>query len=165
MEYFLAIFNKCKRNIRFGKSKVCKNILVDIERGGIKKILVQDDGSGIDSEYVKTAFIRHATSKISTKDDLDNIASLGFRGEALASIASVSHLTLITKTEMQDFAIEIKLSGGEETSFEVKPFVTGSRFIVRDLFYNTPARMKFLKKDAHKKILQRARDRPARHLC
>ena len=125
-----------------------KNILVDIERGGIKKILVQDDGSGIDSEYVKTAFIRHATSKISTKDDLDSIASLGFRGEALASIASVSHLTLITKTEMQDFAIEIKLSGGEETSFEVKPFVTGSRFIVRDLFYNTPARMKFLKKDA-----------------
>ena len=125
-----------------------KNILVDIERGGIKKILVQDDGSGIDSEYVKTAFIRHATSKISTKDDLDSIASLGFRGEALASIASVSHLTLITKTEMQDFAIEIKLSGGEETSFEVKPFVTGSRFIVRDLFYNTPARMKFLKTDA-----------------
>ena len=125
-----------------------KNILVDIERGGVKKILVQDDGSGIDSEYVKTAFIRHATSKISTKDDLDSIASLGFRGEALASIASVSHLTLITKTEMQDFAIEIKLSGGEETSFEVKPFVTGSRFIVRDLFYNTPARMKFLKKDA-----------------
>ena len=125
-----------------------KNILVDIERGGVKKILVQDDGSGIDSEYVKTAFIRHATSKISTKEDLDNIASLGFRGEALASIASVSHLTLITKTEIQDFAIEIQLSGGEETSFEVKPFVTGSRFIVRDLFYNTPARMKFLKKDA-----------------
>ncbi len=125
-----------------------KNILVDIERGGVKKILVQDDGSGIDSEYVKTAFIRHATSKISSKDDLDNIASLGFRGEALASIASVSHLTLITKTEMQDFAIEIQLSGGQETSFEVKPFVTGSRFIVRDLFYNTPARMKFLKKDA-----------------
>lgn len=125
-----------------------KNILVDIERGGVKKILVQDDGSGIDSEYVKTAFIRHATSKISNKDDLDNIASLGFRGEALASIASVSHLTLITKTEMQDFAIEIQLSGGQETSFEVKPFVTGSRFIVRDLFYNTPARMKFLKKDA-----------------
>lgn len=125
-----------------------KNILVDIERGGVKKILVQDDGCGIDSEYVKTAFIRHATSKISNKEDLDSIASLGFRGEALASIASVSHLTLITKTEMQDFAIEIQLSGGEETSFEVKPFVTGSRFIVRDLFYNTPARMKFLKKDA-----------------
>lgn len=125
-----------------------KNILVDIERGGIKKILVQDDGSGIDSEYVKTAFIRHATSKISHKDDLDHIASLGFRGEALASIASVSNLSLITKTDIQDFAIEIQLSGGEETSFEVKPFVTGSRFIVRDLFYNTPARMKFLKKDA-----------------
>lgn len=125
-----------------------ENILVDIERGGIKKILVQDDGSGIDSEYVKTAFIRHATSKISAKEDLDNIASLGFRGEALASIASVSHLSLITKTEIQDFAVEIQLSGGEETSFEIRPFVTGSRFIVRDLFYNTPARMKFLKKDA-----------------
>ncbi|MBQ8603689.1 MAG: DNA mismatch repair endonuclease MutL [Oscillospiraceae bacterium] len=125
-----------------------ENILVDIERGGIKKILVQDDGTGIDSEYVKTAFVRHATSKISTREDLDNIASLGFRGEALASIASVSHLTLITKTEMQDFAVEIQLSGGEETSFEIKPFITGSRFIVRDLFYNTPARMKFLKKDA-----------------
>ena len=124
-----------------------KNILVDIERGGIKKILVQDDGSGIDSEYIKTAFIRHATSKISHKEDLDHIASLGFRGEALASIASVSHLSLITKTDIQDFAIEIQLSGGEETSFAVKPFVTGSRFIVRDLFYNTPARMKFLKKD------------------
>ncbi|MBR5521634.1 MAG: DNA mismatch repair endonuclease MutL [Oscillospiraceae bacterium] len=124
------------------------NILVDIERGGVKKILVQDDGSGIDSEYVKTAFIRHATSKISVKEDLDNIASLGFRGEALASIASVAHVSLITKTEMQDFAVEIHLSGGEETSFEIKPFVTGSRFIIRDLFYNTPARMKFLKKDA-----------------
>lgn len=125
-----------------------KNIIVDIERGGVKKIAVQDDGSGIDSEYVKTAFIRHATSKISSKEDLDSIHSLGFRGEALASIASVSHLSLITKTEMQDFAVEIQLSGGVETSFEIKPFITGSKFIVRDLFYNTPARMKFLKKDA-----------------
>ncbi len=125
-----------------------KNIIVDIDRGGIKKIMVQDDGCGIDSEYVQTAFIRHATSKISTKEDLDSISSLGFRGEALASIASVSHLTLITKTEIQDFAVEIQLSGGVETSFEIKPFINGSRFTVRDLFYNTPARMKFLKKDA-----------------
>ncbi len=125
-----------------------KNILVDIERGGIKKILVQDDGSGIDSEYIKTAFVRHATSKIKTGDDLDHIASLGFRGEALPSIAGVSHTTLISKTEEQDFAVEFKISGGEEESFEIKPFVTGSRFIIRDLFYNTPARMKFLKKDS-----------------
>lgn len=123
-------------------------ILVDIERGGVKKILVQDNGSGIDGEYVKTAFIRHATSKIKSSDDLRHIASLGFRGEALASIASVSHIDLITKTEIQDFAVEIQLSAGRETSFEFKPFVTGSRFIVRDLFYNTPARMKFLKKDS-----------------
>ncbi len=125
-----------------------KNIIIDIERGGIKKIMVQDDGSGIDSEYVQTAFIRHATSKISAKEDLDSISSLGFRGEALASIASVSHLTLITKTEIQDFAVEIQLSGGVETSLEIKPFITGSRFTMRDLFYNTPARMKFLKKDS-----------------
>ena len=125
-----------------------KNITVDIENGGIKKILVQDDGCGIDSEYVATAFIRHATSKISPKDDLNSIHSLGFRGEALASIASVSRVTLTTKTEEQDFAIEYKIEGGEEISTEVVPFVNGTRFIIRDLFYNTPARMKFLKKDA-----------------
>lgn len=124
-----------------------KNITVDIENGGIKKILVQDDGSGIDSEYVSTAFIRHATSKISHKEDLDSIASLGFRGEALASIASVSKVTLTTKTEQQDFAVEYVIEGGEEKSMEIKPFVNGTRFIIRDLFYNTPARMKFLKKD------------------
>lgn len=125
-----------------------KNITVDIENGGIKKILVQDDGCGIDSEYVSTAFIRHATSKISNKEDLDSIASLGFRGEALASIASVSKVTLTTKTEDQDFAVEYVVEGGEEKSLEIKPFVNGTRFIIRDLFYNTPARMKFLKKDA-----------------
>ena len=125
-----------------------KNITVDIENGGIKKILVQDDGCGIDSEYVSTAFIRHATSKISNKEDLDSISSLGFRGEALASIASVSKVTLTTKTEDQDFAVEYVVEGGEEKSLEIKPFVNGTRFIIRDLFYNTPARMKFLKKDA-----------------
>ncbi|MBQ9845279.1 MAG: DNA mismatch repair endonuclease MutL [Oscillospiraceae bacterium] len=125
-----------------------KNITVDIENGGIKKILVQDDGCGIDSEYVATAFIRHATSKISNKEDLDSIASLGFRGEALASIASVSRVTLTTKTDEQDFGVEYVIEGGEEKSIEIKPFVNGTRFIIRDLFYNTPARMKFLKKDA-----------------
>ena len=116
-----------------------KNITVDIENGGIRKILVQDDGCGIDSEYVATAFIRHATSKISDKEDLNSIHSLGFRGEALASIASVSRVTLTTKTEDQDFAIEYKIEGGEEISTEVVPFVNGTRFIIRDLFYNTPA--------------------------
>ena len=125
-----------------------KNITVDIENGGIKKILVQDDGCGIDSEYVATAFIRHATSKISNKEDLDSISSLGFRGEALASIASVSKVTLTTKTDDQDFAVEYVIEGGEEKSVEIKPFIHGTRFIIRDLFYNTPARMKFLKKDA-----------------
>ena len=125
-----------------------KNITVDIENGGIRKILVQDDGCGIDSEYVSTAFIRHATSKISTKEDLNSIQSLGFRGEALASIASVAKVTLTTKTDAQDFAVEYKIEGGEEQSVEIVPFVNGTRFIICDLFYNTPARMKFLKKDA-----------------
>ena len=125
-----------------------KNITVDIENGGIKKILVQDDGCGIDSEYVATAFIRHATSKISNKEDLDSIASLGFRGEALASISSVSKVTLTTKTDDQDFGVEYIIEGGEEQSIEIKPFVNGTKFVIRDLFYNTPARMKFLKKDA-----------------
>lgn len=125
-----------------------KNIIVDIENGGIKKILVQDDGCGIDSEYVATAFIRHATSKISDKEDLDNIQSLGFRGEALASIASVAKVALTTKTVDQDFAVEYKIEGGEEVDTQIVPFVNGTRFIIRDLFYNTPARMKFLKKDA-----------------
>lgn len=133
-----------ENSIDAGASK----ITVDIESGGIKKITVQDNGCGIDSEYVRTAFVRHATSKISTKNDLDNIHSLGFRGEALPSIAGVSKLTLTTKTEDRDFAIEYKIRGGEEVSFEIKPFVNGTRFTVRDLFYNTPARMKFLKKDA-----------------
>ena len=94
-----------------------KNITVDIENGGIKKILVQDDGCGIDSEYVATAFIRHATSKISHKEDLNSIQSLGFRGEALASIASVSKVTLTTKTDDQDFGVEYKIEGGEELIF------------------------------------------------
>lgn len=124
-----------------------KNITVDIENGGIRKILVQDDGCGIDSEYVATAFIRHATSKISAKEDLDNISSLGFRGEALASIASVSKVTLTTKTDEQDFGVEYVIEGGQEQSIEIKPFVNGTRFVIRDLFYNTPARMKFLRKD------------------
>lgn len=125
-----------------------RNITVDIENGGIKKILVQDDGCGIDSEYVSTAFIRHATSKICSQKDLDNIKSLGFRGEALASIASVSKVTLTTKTQQQDFAVEYKIEGGEEEGLRIVPFVDGTRFVIRDLFYNTPARMKFLKKDA-----------------
>ncbi len=125
-----------------------KNISVEIENGGVKKIVVLDDGSGIDSEYVRTAFIRHATSKIKDGNDLDRISSLGFRGEALPSIASVSRLELITKTDVQDFAVMIKIEGGEETAFDIQPFVNGSKFTVRDLFYNTPARMKFLKKDS-----------------
>ena len=90
-----------------------ENILVDIERGGIKKILVQDDGTGIDSEYVKTAFIRHATSKISAKEDLDNIASLGFRGEALASIASVSKVRVVSKTISSDVGTSLEVAGGK----------------------------------------------------
>ncbi len=124
-----------------------RNIYVEIENGGIRKIVVQDDGSGIEYEDIRKAFIRHATSKIKDEEDLGRIHSLGFRGEALASIASVSNLTLVTKPEDQEFGVEYVVSGGDEVSFETQPSVDGTRFVVRDLFFNTPARMKFLKRD------------------
>ncbi len=124
-----------------------RNIYVEIENGGIRKIVVQDDGSGIEYEDIRKAFIRHATSKIKDEEDLGRIHSLGFRGEALASIASVSNLTLTTKPEDREFGVEYVISGGEEVSFETQPSVDGTRFVVRDLFFNTPARMKFLKRD------------------
>ncbi len=123
-------------------------IYVEIERGGIDKIVVQDDGTGIEEADVRKAFVRHATSKIENEEDLSGIHTLGFRGEALASIASVSRLSLVTKTGDRDVGTMIVLSGGEEEDYDVRPFVTGTRITVRDLFFNTPARMKFLKKDS-----------------
>ena len=123
-------------------------ITVSIESGGVKLIEISDNGTGIEAEYISTAFIRHATSKIQTPDDLVSIHTLGFRGEALASIASVARVELITRTEVDEFATVYRIEGGEEVSREPGARAVGTTIRVRDLFYNTPARMKFLKKDS-----------------
>ena len=123
-------------------------VTVSIESGGVKLIEISDNGTGIEAEYISTAFIRHATSKIETPDDLTNIHTLGFRGEALASIASVARVELTTRTEVDEFATVYRIEGGEEVSREPGARAVGTTVRVKDLFYNTPARMKFLKKDS-----------------
>ena len=127
-------------------------VTVSIESGGVKLIEISDNGTGIEAEYISTAFIRHATSKIETPDDLTNIHTLGFRGEALASIASVARVELTTRTEVDEFATVYRIEGGEEVSREPGARAVGTTIRVKDLFYNTPARMKFLKKDSSEGI-------------
>ncbi|MCR4593711.1 MAG: DNA mismatch repair endonuclease MutL [Clostridiales bacterium] len=124
-----------------------KSVSVEIQRGGIKFIRVSDDGCGIESEDISTAFLSHATSKISEADDLNHIMTLGFRGEALPSIAAVSRVTLITKTADSNIGTSFTIEGGEVKGSSEAGCAQGTTIIVRDLFYNTPARMKFLKKD------------------
>lgn len=121
-------------------------ITVEIFEGGVKKIIVTDNGTGIEPEDVEKAFLPHATSKISNETDLFSIASLGFRGEALASIAAVSQVELISKTENNDYGISFKISGGVPESKTEVGFERGTRISVSNLFFNTPARLKFLKK-------------------
>ena len=123
-------------------------VTVSIESGGVRLIEISDNGTGIEAEYISTAFIRHATSKIEKPDDLNSIHTLGFRGEALASIASVARVELTTRTEADEFATVYRIEGGEEISREPGARAVGTTIRVRDLFYNTPARMKFLKKDS-----------------
>ena len=123
-------------------------VTVSIESGGVKLIEISDNGTGIDAEYIPTAFIRHATSKIEKPDDLNSIHTLGFRGEALASIASVARVELTTRTEADEFATVYRIEGGEELSRKPGARAVGTTIRVQDLFYNTPARMKFLKKDS-----------------
>ena len=123
-------------------------ITLTIERGGIALLEVSDNGSGIESEYIAKAFIRHATSKISCEKDLESIHTLGFRGEALASIASVARVEVLTRTEEDEFACRYRIEGGREQGMEAGARPVGTTISVRDLFYNTPARMKFLKKDS-----------------
>ena len=122
-------------------------VSVSVERGGIAMIQIADNGCGIEAEYIPTAFIRHATSKIEKEEDLESIHTLGFRGEALASVASVSRIELLTKTDADEYAYLYRISGGEEQGIEPAARPVGTTITVRDLFYNTPARMKFLKKD------------------
>ncbi len=122
-------------------------ITVEIQRGGITYIRVTDNGSGIEHTDVPTAFLRHATSKIKVSNDLDSIATLGFRGEALAAVSSVARVEMLTKVEDTDFGTHYCIEGGEEVCYEEIGCPKGTTIIIRDIFYNTPARMKFLKKD------------------
>lgn len=122
-------------------------ITVEIKNGGTTFMRVSDNGCGIMREDVKIAFLRHATSKVKVENDLDSIATLGFRGEALASISAVSHLELITKSSNEEIGTRYVIAGGEEVSFDDAGCPDGTTFIIRDLFYNIPARMKFLKTD------------------
>lgn len=124
------------------------SITVEIKNGGVTYMRITDDGCGIEKDDVKNAFLRNATSKIKLEDDLNNISTLGFRGEALFSICAVSKVELMTRTSTQDVGTHYKIEGGDEILFEECGCSQGTTIIVRDLFYNTPARMKFLKKDS-----------------
>ena len=122
-------------------------ITVEIMHGGIDYLRITDNGCGILKEDVRNAFKRNATSKISVDSDLDKIGTLGFRGEALASISSVSKVQLITKAKEENMGSAYEIDGGEEISFDDAGCPDGTTFIMRNLFYNVPARYKFLKKD------------------
>ena len=124
-----------------------RHITVEIKNGGSTYMRVTDDGSGMPFEEVPTAFLRHATSKVRTAEDLDRIFTLGFRGEALASIAAVSKVEVLTKEQGSKMGTSLKISGGDVIEHEETGCPDGTTFIVRDLFYNVPARQKFLKKD------------------
>lgn len=121
-------------------------ITIEIERGGIDRICVTDNGCGINKEEVCLAFTPHATSKLEKIDDLYSLNTMGFRGEALATISAVSKVTLVTKTKNDDLGIMVNLVGGEEVEREEVACVQGTKIDVLNLFYNTPARLKFLRK-------------------
>ena len=124
-----------------------KNITVEIKNGGITYIRITDDGCGIAKSEIKKVFIPHATSKIKTGDDLDAISTLGFRGEAMASVAAVARVELLTREKGSKLGSRYEIAGGEEKDFSDAGCPEGTTIVVRDIFFNTPARMKFLKKD------------------
>src|SRR4051812_20567495 len=125
-----------------------RRLLITVELGGKKLIRVEDDGEGMDPEDARLAIERHATSKIQRADDLERIATLGFRGEALPSIASVSHFALKTRARGATSGTEIRVNGGAVTSVAEIGMPDGTSIEVADVFYNLPARRKFLKSDA-----------------
>ena len=122
-------------------------ITVEIKNGGITFMRVTDNGCGIPFEQVSTAFLRHATSKLSAAEQLDNIMTLGFRGEALASVAAVGRVEVLTKCSEDELGTSYHIEGGEETAYEKTGCPDGTTVIIRDIFFNTPARLKFMKKD------------------
>lgn len=123
-------------------------VTVEIKNGGIDFIRVTDNGCGIKASELRTAFLRHATSKIASADDLNMIKSLGFRGEALSSIAAVSQLEVITKTEESVTGVRMCMEGAEESLYEEIGAPTGTTMLIRNIFFNTPVRKKFLKSAA-----------------
>ena len=123
------------------------NITVEIKNGGISYIKVTDNGKGIAQDDLEIAFERHATSKIRSADDLDTVTSMGFRGEALASIAAIANVELVSKTANQDIGYRVVVEGGDILEKEEAGCRTGTTITVRNLFFNTPVRYKFLKKD------------------
>ncbi len=124
------------------------SITVEIKDGGISFMRITDNGSGIAKDQIRTAFLRHATSKIETAEDLSRIASLGFRGEALSSISAVSQVELVTKTKDSLTGTRVIIEGGVEKAFEEVGAPDGTTFLIRNLFFNTPVRRKFLKQPA-----------------
>ena len=124
------------------------NIVAEIKRGGVSLIRVSDNGCGIEKEDLPIAILRHATSKIRDKEDLDSIVTLGFRGEALAAISSVSNLTIISKPRDKDYGCMLSSVGGKVTDISDVGCADGTTVVVEDLFGNVPARRKFLKKDS-----------------
>lgn len=124
-----------------------KSVTVEIKNGGSTYIRITDDGCGIAKSQVKKVFIPHATSKITVRDDLDAIATLGFRGEAMASISAVAKVELITRSQDEELGTRYEIAGSQEMDFSDAGCPVGTTIVVRDIFYNTPARMKFLKKD------------------
>lgn len=118
-------------------------IVTEIKDGGISFIRITDNGCGIEREDIRNAFLRHSTSKIRTADDLTHISSLGFRGEALSSIAAVTQAELITKTSNDIAGSRYVIEGGKEISLEDTAASDGTTFLIHQLFYNTPARRKF----------------------
>ena len=125
-----------------------KKITVEIKNGGITFMRVTDDGCGMSREDAPTAFLRHATSKISCAEDLGGISTMGFRGEALAAISSVSKIDLLTRSASDDLGVSMRVEAGNVIDIQPAGCPQGTTMIVRDLFYNTPARMKFLKRDS-----------------
>ena len=120
---------------------------IEVQNGGIKKIRITDNGSGIKEDDLEFAFERHATSKIRTASDLETVKSMGFRGEALASIAAIAKVELVTKTEEDTIGHKIVLEGGDVLEKTETGAQKGTTITVTNLFYNTPVRYKFLKKD------------------